>query len=80
MRNRARYGFDITAVIPEGIQPAGLFCNDIEYLPVVRCKDCKYWNDEGLCKKHSSPIVGAIYGTDVNDYCSEGKRKEQDDE
>lgn len=44
---------------------------------VVRCKDCKYWNDAGLCKKHSNPIVGAIYGTDADDYCSEGKRKEQ---
>lgn len=45
---------------------------------LVRCKECKYWNDEGLCKKHSSPIVGAIYGTDADDYCSEGKRKEQE--
>lgn len=51
-----------------------------DVVEVVRCKDCKYWNDDGLCKKHSSPIVGAIYGTEVNDYCSEGKRKDQTDE
>lgn len=43
---------------------------------LVRCKDCKYWNDAGLCKKHSNPIVGAIYGTDADDYCSEGERKD----
>lgn len=48
-----------------------------DVVKVVRCKDCKYWNDTGLCKKHSSPIVGALYGTDADDYCSEGKRKER---
>lgn len=61
--------------------PAKIMVEDREYIPVVRCKDCKYWNDKtGLCKKHSSPIVGALYGTDADDYCSEGKRKEQDHE
>ena len=49
-----------------------------DVVEVVRCKDCKYWNDAGLCKKHSNPIVGAIYGTDADDYCSEGKRKDDE--
>lgn len=50
----------------------------VDAVEIVRCKECKYWNDAGLCKKHSSPIVGAIYGTDADDYCSEGKRKDNE--
>ena len=48
---------------------------------LVRCKDCKHWNDRnGLCKMHSLPLVGAFYGTSEDDYCSVGERKEQEHE
>lgn len=40
---------------------------------VVRCKDCKYWNNETdltYCEKKS------WLGTDSTDYCSFGERAE----
>ena len=71
--------YDVSAMFKDAPQPPDVLkVNDDEFIKVVRCKDCKYWNDEGLCKKHSSPIVGAIYGTDADDYCSEGERKDDE--
>ena len=46
---------------------------------VVRCKDCKYWNDWGLgagtCERSKNGYFW--YGTDFNDYCSFGERSEE---
>ena len=47
-----------------------------DVVEVVRCKDCKNWGGDelaGYCKKFSLL-------SDPNDFCSSGKRKEQDDE
>lgn len=39
---------------------------------VVCCKDCKWWNGND-CKARDIDVV------DVDDYCSYGERKEQED-
>jgi hypothetical protein len=41
----------------------------IEYVPVVRCKDCKHWYD-GICKNG----FGLAFNGE-NDFCSYGERK-----
>jgi hypothetical protein len=47
--------------------------------PVVRCKDCKNWteweNGAGSCQRSDSVMW---IGTDFNDFCSFGERKEDD--
>lgn len=45
---------------------------------VVRCKDCKHWNDWGLgagsCERSKNGYFW--FGTDLNDFCSFGERSE----
>lgn len=79
MSDKVRYGFDVSAAIPKDIQPADLIVNGVEYLPVVRCKDCKHHeellnnNDENvLCWVHDIDVI-----VDGNGYCSYGERKEK---
>ena len=45
----------------------------VDFVEVVRCKDCKYWNDKnnGLCE-HG---FGLTYGKE-NSFCSYGERSE----
>ena len=59
-------------------------------MPVVRCRDCKYWGDEdgklqdsdgvlcARCKVHNYLIDGRHTGwcPTENDFCSYGERKE----
>lgn len=46
MSDKVLYGFDITAAIPQNVQPAYLVCNGVDYLPVVHCRDCRYWRPD----------------------------------
>lgn len=53
----------------------GLLLNrpTIDAEPVVRCKDCRYWNSETKgCKRN--PSVEAWYETN---FCSYGERREE---
>ena len=46
---------------------------DLDYVKVVRCKDCKYWDDNGIitkCEKH----IGNGYPGDW--FCADGQHKE----
>lgn len=56
-----------------------------DVVEVVRCKDCKYYvihtlfgHTQGwcerLCDEHDKSLA---HGTEVNDYCSYGERKEE---
>ena len=48
----------------------------VDAVPVVRCKDCKYWRDtDHTCREHSlvSPMT-------ADDFCSKGERKDGDNE
>lgn len=62
----------------------------IDAVPVMRCKDCKYWGDEdgiithnngfryARCEVHNYLIDGRHTGwcPTENDFCSYGERKE----
>ena len=52
------------------------FAPTIDAVPVVRCKDCKYKNFDGIgglwCGRHS------MYIDDVEGFCSYGERKDGD--
>lgn len=51
----------------------------MDYAPVVRCKDCEYSYDDisGLCCSHGVCVDCIV---PPNFYCAEGKRKENDDD
>ena len=46
------------------------------YEPVVRCKDCKYWQDNNDGYPHEECRWGHGETPDANDFCSYGERKE----
>ena len=64
----------------------------IDAVPVVRCRDCKYWGDESgklprsdgvlfaRCKVHNYLLDGRHTGwcPTENDFCSYGERKDGD--
>ena len=46
---------------------------------VVRCKDCKYWQDNNDGYPHEECRWGHGETPDANDFCSYGTRKEGDE-
>ena len=53
--------------------------HNVEYAPVVRCKDCKHWEKEtGSCTEHPTYYDHGIdwYIYDEDDFCSCGERKD----
>ena len=46
---------------------------------VVRCKDCKYWQDNNDGYPHEECRWWHGETPDANDFCSYGERKENDD-
>lgn len=62
----------------------------VDAVPVVRCKDCKYWGDEAgvavrtdgvrfaRCKEHNLCVSGERIGwcPTEDDFCSQGERRE----
>lgn len=63
---------------------------DADAVPVVRCRDCKYWGDEAgvavradgvrfaRCKIHNLCVSGKKIGwcPTEDDFCSQGERRE----
>ena len=47
---------------------------DVE--PLVRCKDCKYWQDNNDGYPHEECRWGHGETPDANDFCSYGERKD----
>ncbi len=48
-----------------------------DMVEVVRCKNCAYWENNGLKGRCDPPTNGLIYDyTDADDFCSFGKRKD----
>lgn len=45
--------------------------------PVVRCKDCKYWQDNNDGYPHKECRWGHGETPDANDFCSYGERREK---
>ena len=48
----------------------------VDAVPVVRCKDCKYWQDNNDGYPHEECRWGHGETPDANDFCSYGERKE----
>ena len=48
-----------------------------DLVEVVRCKDCRYWLDDGIMTTCDKNIGN---GYDAEYYCADGKRKEQEHE
>ena len=48
--------------------------------PVVRCKDCKYWQDNNGGYPHEECRWGHGETPDANDFCSYGEQKDGDDD
>lgn len=48
--------------------------------PVVRCKDCKYWQDNNDGYPHEECRWGHGETPDANDFCSYGEQKDGDDD
>lgn len=46
-----------------------------DVVPVVRCKDCKYYRCD-ITDEFSSCYLGSLSGPDGNDFCCYGERKE----
>lgn len=51
---------------------------DADVVPVVRCKDCKYWQDNNGGYPHEECRWGHGETPDANDFCSYGERKDGD--
>ena len=59
-----------TCTVEEYLNYASEMPQIIDAVPVVRCKDCvSYDDDGGICQQHEE-YVGE------NDYCSKGRRNE----
>lgn len=67
----------------DGFQTCVVCETDIRYyptidaVPVVRCKDCEYWNKRyeamGMCMKHNAIVTF----TKPDFYCAWGERKQK---
>jgi hypothetical protein len=73
--------FGVTDVPYEENDICKLFRSKIDFVEVVRCKNCKHFckdlNDEscGICDAETSCCVTV----DVNDFCSYGERRSEDE-
>ena len=79
----------INSVVHRKIQQLIADTPTIDAVPVVRCKDCKYWSDEdgklprsdgvlfARCKVHNYLLDGRHTGwcPTENDFCSRGERR-----
>lgn len=48
-----------------------------DVVPVVRCKDCKYWQDNNDNYPHEECRWGHGETPDADDFCSYGERREK---
>lgn len=70
-----RFGHDAIKIIAEvHYMPAA------DVAPVVRCKDCKYWQDNNDGYPHEECRWGHGETPDANDFCSYGERKDNGNE
>lgn len=56
------------------------FVNAADVVEVVRCKDCKYWQDNNDGYPHQECRWGNYETPDPDDYCSYGELKDGDTE
>ena len=56
--------------------PCAAYKNKANVVEVVRCKDCRFW-DNGRCEATVNGLVREF--TEETDYCSYGKRKKENE-
>lgn len=67
------------------IQMLIAYAPSVDAIPVVRCKDCKYYRNHpnGLCYLHTEPkenergYSGEAVCVEPDDFCSYGERREE---
>ncbi|MBR6654337.1 MAG: hypothetical protein IKL27_06370 [Oscillospiraceae bacterium] len=52
------------------------FYPTIDAVPVVRCKDCKFWFRNNGHDKNGCPITDSDIWMDDSDFCSYGERRD----
>lgn len=52
----------------------------IDAVPVVRCKDCKWWSDWGNGTGSCELSEAAMRREDATDFCSFGERRDDESE
>ena len=57
---------DITKVVVRGN----------EYVPVIRCKDCKHYADDA-CDRYADETLGYVHSTQADGFCWVAERKEE---
>lgn len=69
---------DIEEGIDRGVGAAMQAIDDastVDAVPVVRCKDCRYWQDNNEGYPHPDCRWGHEETPDPDDYCSYGERR-----
>lgn len=61
------------AFFPALVKHAIEKCPTVDAVEVVRCKDCKYWDDDRRCNGIENGLVREY--TREDDFCSYGERK-----
>ena len=65
-RNSAKFGIFVEAKLTLDAMPT------IDAVPVVRCKDCKWFDGQEICDRH-----GFFVGLNIDTfYCADGERKD----
>ena len=55
-------------------------CPTVDAVPVVRCRDCMYWQQGENHKQYYWPCLYLHKPTKPNDYCSHGEKREVEDD
>lgn len=70
-------GYGRKHIDSKGLRYLAEKCPAVDAVPVVRCKDCKYWHEGiGWCDQHSQFDEDEWNMFDADDFCSYGIRKE----
>lgn len=65
--------------ITDGCKAAVAALPIVDAVPVVRCKDCKYWQDNNGGYPHGECKWSCEETPDSDDFCSWGERKEEEE-
>lgn len=48
----------------------------VDAIPVVRCGECRYWDDDGRCNPPKNGLIREY--TEPDDFCSYGERRDEE--
>lgn len=76
IRKKARAGFPENKNLSLYAESCVIHAIAVDAVPVVRCRDCKWYEDNGVCEWTSSYPIKNF--RDEDDFCSDGERKDGD--